>query len=69
MSNRKIHFAGAIRTARMRVLPGWAACCHGTRADEIRRLGLNTYIAQLVTCKSCLRLIKAHNDYAELKAK
>ena len=55
MKNRKIHYAGAVRTPRMRILAGWAACCYGHRAEQIRADGAHTRDPAAVTCKACLR--------------
>ena len=58
MSNHKIHYAGAIETPSLKILPGWAACCSGRRADSIRDAGHNTYDPALVTCKNCKRMLE-----------
>ena len=54
---QKIHYAGPIRTKKCRVLPGWAACCSGQRAEQIRQDGQHTYERKNVTCGHCLRMI------------
>lgn len=54
---KAIHYAGAVRTARMRVLPGWAACCSGDKADRIRAEGQHTYDPTKVTCTACKRVM------------
>lgn len=57
MKNRKIHYAGSVRTPKMRILAGWAACCSGDRADGIRAEGAHTRAVSAVTCKACLRMM------------
>lgn len=57
MRTKKIHYAGPIRTRRVRVLAGWAACCSGRRAEQIRADGQHTYERDKVTCGACLRMI------------
>ena len=53
----KIHYAGALTAGRTHVLAGWAACCSGSRAEKIRREGLNTYDPALVTCAKCRQMM------------
>lgn len=48
-----IHYAGALRTARLRLLPGFAACCYGEKAVKIREQGNHTYDTSSVTCRAC----------------
>jgi hypothetical protein len=55
MKNSKIHYAGAVRTPTMKILPGWAACCSGDKAERIRLSGANTWEPALVTCMACKR--------------
>jgi len=50
----KIHYSGAVRTPRTKILPGWAACCSGPKADKIRADGNNTADPDKVTCAACL---------------
>ena len=57
MTARKLHFAGAVRTPRMMILAGWAACCSGYRAEQIREEGRNTHDREAVTCRACLRVM------------
>ena len=52
---RKMHYAGAVRTPRMNILGGWAACCSGEKAERIKAEGLNTYDIGGVTCAACKR--------------
>lgn len=54
---KAIHYAGAVRTMRMRVLPGWAACCSGEKADRIRAESRHTYDPAKVTCAACKRVM------------
>jgi len=54
---KKIHFAGAVQTRRCRILPGWAACCSGARALQIRADGQHTYNPDDVTCGTCKRIM------------
>lgn len=49
------HYAGELRTSRLYILPGWAACCSGHKAEEIRRAKAHTYDRSKVTCKACLK--------------
>ena len=64
---KKIHYAGPIQVSRKRILPGWAACCSGLKAEEIRETGMHSYGRSEVTCARCLRMIAAHDAYAEAK--
>jgi hypothetical protein len=57
MKTLKIHYAGGVRTPRMKILPGWAACCSGEKAERIRAAGNNTYDPTEVTCTSCKRIM------------
>ena len=43
MRKKKIHYAGPIRTHRVRVLAGWAACCSGSRAVQELRQTVGSY--------------------------
>jgi len=54
---KKIHYSGAVRTPRTKILPGWAACCSGVKADRIRADGNNTADPAKVTCAACLRVM------------
>lgn len=63
---RQIHYAGPIRTSRMRVLPGWAACCSGDRAERIRAEGAHSYVIGEVTCRACLRTMARDPQLARL---
>ena len=58
---KPIHYAGALRVQNKRsyqiILAGWAACCSGERAIEIRRNRQHTHDRSLVTCKACLAKI------------
>jgi hypothetical protein len=54
-----IHYAGELnwtdkRGASSHVYAGWAACCSGDRARDVRREGNHTYEPTEVTCKPCL---------------
>jgi hypothetical protein len=60
MQKQKIHYAGAVQTPTMNILPGWAACCSGHAAYAIRRAGAHTRAVSAVTCKKCLRVM--HQD-------
>ena len=63
MGKRVIHYAGEIRARRLHVLPGWAACCSGIKAEEIRAERRNTYMRGAVTCRRCLAVIAKHDEY------
>ena len=52
---KTLHYSGEVRTSRMHILPGWAACCYGDKAEAIRREGANTKFVNKVTCKACLK--------------
>lgn len=52
-----IHYSGAVRTPRTRILAGWAACCSGIKAERIRANGNNTDNPANVTCRACLRVM------------
>jgi len=58
-----LHYAGALRWTNRRnmttdVLAGWAACCSGRRAVEIRAAKQHTYDVGAVTCGACLRAME-----------
>ena len=53
----KIHYAGAVTAGRTHVLPGWAACCSGHRAEKIRAERQNTRDPEKVTCAACLKMM------------
>ena len=57
MKTPVIHYAGGVRTARMMILGGWAACCSGDKAERIKMAGNNTIDPRDVTCKACLRVM------------
>jgi len=57
MKKSKIHYAGAVKTPRMRILGGWSACCYGDKAERIRAEGRNTYDIGEVTCAACRRMM------------
>lgn len=63
MSSNRIHYAGEVFTKRARILRGWAACCSGRRAENIRRDGANTMNPADVTCKACLRVMERATDH------
>jgi len=62
MKTPVIHYAGGVRTARMMILGGWAACCSGDKAERIRATGKNTLVLDEVTCKACLRVMSRAVD-------
>ena len=62
---KRLHYAGEIKHARGSVLPGWAACCYGDRAEKIRRERSHTMHREAVTCKACLRMIEKHDAWAK----
>lgn len=64
----KIHYAGEIRDHNGSMLPGWAACCSGDRAVEIRAKGNHSYDRSEVTCKACLKRLISHDVYAARRA-
>lgn len=59
----KIHYAGGLKIYRnggvTEMLRGWASCVSGDRAYSIREQGNFTYNKENVTCKSCLKNMKA----------
>jgi len=57
MKKPKIHYSGGVRTPRVKILPGWAACCSGEKAERIRAAGANTYDPTEVTCAACKRVM------------
>jgi len=63
----KIHYSGAVRTSRTKILPGWAACCSGLKADKIRADGNNTADPDKVTCASCLRVMAKDKSIFSIK--
>lgn len=68
MPKHAMHYAGGLVAKRLTVLGGWAACCSGDKADKIRENEWNTYDRGLVTCKACLKVIRAADNYALEKA-
>lgn len=60
---KKIHYAGEIKHARGWILPGWAACCYGDKAEKIRRERQHTLDRSKVTCASCLKMIGKADDW------
>ena len=55
-----IHYSGRLEWTNKRgvtttMLPGWAACCYGRRAELIRASGRQTHDARFVTCRACRR--------------
>lgn len=56
--NTAIHYAGAVEYGRTRILAGWAACCSGQRAEDIRAACLNTRDPAKVTCAKCRRIME-----------
>lgn len=52
-----IHYSGAVRTPRTNILAGWAACCSGVKAEQIRAKGNSTRNPSEVTCRACLRVM------------
>lgn len=60
---KPIHYAGAIEHRNGWILAGWAACCSGDRAVNIRARGQHTYRRSDVTCKACLAMIARGDEY------
>lgn len=63
MGKRAIHYAGALSYQKsngytVKVTGGWAACCYGEKAKQIKKRGLNTYKLPEVTCKTCLMIMR-----------
>jgi hypothetical protein len=58
-----IHYAGELRTKRLHILPGFAACCSGDKAWRIRVNGSNTKDSDNVTCQACLKRMQAAREY------
>jgi hypothetical protein len=62
-AGRATHYIGGlswtVRGIRTTILPGWAACCSGKRAEIIRLNGNGTTEPRKVTCKLCLRSMSA----------
>ena len=54
----KIHYAGSVKTPRMRIIPGYAACCSGEKAERIRAAGNNSLDPNKVTCVACKRVME-----------
>lgn len=59
-NQRVVHFAGPLRYAGANghvttILSGWAACCTGLRAEQVRRRKAHSYVRTEVTCKACLK--------------
>lgn len=59
----KTHYAGEIIFSGGIRLPGWAACCSGDKAVQIREQGSHSYDERDVTCNSCLKMIQKHKDF------
>lgn len=76
MNDRKIHYAGGVlycsgpgRRGSTRMLPGWPACCSGSRAEKIAAAGEQSSDIARVTCARCLALWhRSREDHAELHA-
>jgi hypothetical protein len=60
-----IHYAGALRYVRdaggprettVQILPGFAACVSGLRAEAVRKKGNHSVAWASVTCKRCIDL-------------
>jgi hypothetical protein len=69
VSGGVIHYAGAVtysttRGGGVHLHAGWAACCTGDRAREIRRRGAHTYDRAAVTCGSCKRVLVLADAWA-----
>ena len=62
-----IHYSGAVRTPRTRILAGWAACCSGFKAEQIRANGNNTSDASEVTCRACLLVMSKDESIFDIK--
>lgn len=60
----KIHYAGECRTRNMHILPGWAACCSGFKAEKIRAEGRHSFDRAKVNCAACLKVITKHDAHA-----
>ncbi len=35
---KAIHYSGQVRTPRTKILAGWAACCSGAKAEQIKAI-------------------------------
>lgn len=57
-----VHYSGAVRTPRLKILAGWAACCSGPKAERIRENGNTTNDPDQVTCRACLRVMLKDNS-------
>jgi len=57
MATPKIHYAGTVRTPRLKILGGYAACCSGNKAEIIWIAGHNTQDPAQVTCEACKRMM------------
>lgn len=57
MKKPKIHYSGEVITGNMRIIPGWAACCSGEKAERIRASGNNSTDPGNVTCAACKRVM------------
>jgi hypothetical protein len=67
--SKPIHYAGRIDHASGLILAGWAACCSGERAANIRARGQHTYARDEVTCKACLKMIARGDEYKAERGK
>lgn len=57
------HYAGEIIYANGHVLPGWAACCSGFKAEAIAEAHAHTYVRQRVTCRACQKMLEKHDAW------
>ena len=60
---KSIHYAGEIRTPTLHVFGGYAACCSGQRAYDVRAEGNHTMDRSDVTCGSCLKMLARHDAH------
>ena len=64
---KPIHYAGRIDFRGGWILAGWAACCSGINAENIRDRKEHTHDRQAVTCKRCLKMLdkddRFHKDH------
>lgn len=66
----RVHYAGALewrigKYGIATVHNGWASCCFGDAARNIRALGQHSYDRSEVTCKKCLANIARSDRLTE----
>ena len=63
-----IHWAGGLKFRRRKTLisiaDGFPACVSGPQAFAVRKNGTQSWYANCVTCKKCLKLLDEQDEWA-----